>query len=105
MPPPATLKLLKDLSRQEIFLSLARVPSSSRLFLGASDGKVYDVDVLAEKPEWKALEGHASFVTGVALASGNQAIVSGGYDGKLIWRKVANGEVIRQFEAAHSKWI
>lgn len=105
MPLPTTFKLLKDLSRQEIFLSLARMPSSSRLFLGASDGKVYEVDVLAEKPEWKALEGHSSYVTGVALAGGNQTLVSGGYDAKLIWRKVENGEVIRTTEAAHSKWI
>jgi WD40 repeat protein len=105
MPLPTTLKLLKDHSRQEIFLSLARMPSSGRLFLGASDGKVYDVDVLAEKPEWKALAGHSSYVTGVALANGNQTLVSGGYDGKLIWRKVENGEVIRTTEGAHSKWI
>src|SRR4051812_34648963 len=105
MPIPTNLKLLKDHSRQEIFLSLARLPSSSRLFLGASDGKVYDVDGLAEKPEWKGLAGHASYVTGVALVSGNHTLVSGGYDGKLIWRKVENGEVIRALEAAHNKWI
>ena len=105
MPLPATIKLLKDHGRQEIFLSLARMPSSSRLFLGASDGKVYDVDLLAEKPEWRAYEGHSSYVTGVALANGNQVLVSGGYDGKLIWRKVENGEIIRTTEAAHSKWI
>lgn len=105
MPLPANFKLLKDLSRQEIFLGLARMPSSSRLFLGASDGKVYDVDVLGEKPEWKALGGHSSYVMGVALASDNQTLVSGGYDGKLIWRKVESGEVIRTIEAAHSKWI
>ena len=105
MPLPTTLKLLKEHSRPEILLSLARMPSSSRLFLGASDGKVYDVDVLVEKPEWKALEGHSSYVTGVALAGGNQMLVSGGYDGKLIWRKVENGEVIRTVEAAHGKWI
>jgi WD40 repeat protein len=105
MPLPTTFKLLKGLSRQEIFLGLAKMPSSSRLFLGASDGKVYDVDVLAEKPEWKALEGHSSYVMGVALANGNQTLVSGGYDGKLIWRKVESGEVIRTTEAAHSKWI
>ncbi|MFN0017503.1 MAG: WD40 repeat domain-containing protein [Pirellulaceae bacterium] len=105
MAIPTTFKLLKDHSRQEIFFDFARLPSSNRLFLGASDGKVYDVDVLAEKPEWKTLEGHSSYVTGVALASGNQTLVSGGYDGKLIWRKVENGEVIRMTEAAHSKWI
>ena len=105
MPLPTTLKVLKELSREEILLSLARLPNSTRLFVGASDGKVYDVDVLAEKPEWKALEGHSSYVTGVALANGNQTLVSGGYDDKMIWRKVENGEVIRTVEAAHSKWI
>lgn len=105
MPLPASLKLLKDLSRPEIFFCLARIPSSNRLFLGASDGKVHDVDVLAEKPEWKAYEGHTSYVTGVALANGNQTLVSGSYDGKLVWRKVENGEVIRTVDAAHSKWI
>lgn len=105
MSIPATLKILKDPSRQEIFFSLARMPSSSRLFLGASDGKIYDVDVLAEKPEWKAHEGHSSYVTGLALANGTQTLVSGGYDGKLVWRKVESGEIIRTTEVAHSKWI
>ena len=49
------LKLLKEHGRKEIFLSLARVPNSSRVLCGASDGNVYDLDPLAEKPEFKAL--------------------------------------------------
>jgi WD40 repeat protein len=100
---PENLSLIKEHSRPEIFLSLARVPNSSRLFVGASDGKVYEVDPLAEKPEWKAHEGHTSYVTGLALAG--EVLVSGGYDGRLIWRKLDGGEVIRQTENAHNKWI
>jgi len=96
------LKLLKDHGRKEIFLSLARVPSSSRVFVGASDGNVYDVEPLAEKPEFKPLAGHASFVTGVAIAG--ELLVSGGYDGKLLWRKL-DGEIVHTVENAHSKWI
>ena len=68
MPLPEKCKLAKDAGRSEIFLSLARVKDSGRLFLGASDGKVYDIDLLVEKPEFKSWEGHASYVTGLALA-------------------------------------
>lgn len=105
MPLPTSVKLLKEHGRPEIFLSLARVANSSRVFLGASDGKVYDVDVLAEKQDWKALEGHTSFVTGVTIASAGNVLVSGSYDGKLIWRKVEGGEIIRTAEGAHARWI
>src|SRR5262245_56831852 len=97
------LKLLKEHGRKEIFLSLARVPGSSRVLCGASDGNVYDLDPLAEKPEFKALGGHASFVTGVAIAG--DFAVSGGYDGKLLWRKLESGEIVHTVENAHSKWI
>lgn len=100
---PEKLSLIKEHSRPEIFLSLARVSNSSRLFVGASDGKVYEVDPLAEKPDWKTYEGHTSYVTGLAIAG--DVLVSGGYDGRLVWRKLDDGEVIRQTENAHSKWI
>src|SRR5688572_25124712 len=104
MPAEITkLTVAKELNRPEIFLGLARVPNSSRLFLGASDGKVYEVDPLAEKPEFKAHEGHSSFVTGVAIAG--DVVISGSYDGKLIWRKIETGEIVRTVEAAHSRWI
>jgi WD40 repeat protein len=100
--PPEKLKLAKDNGAKEIFLSLARVKDSGRLFLGASDGKVYDIDLLAEKPEFKSWEGHASYVTGLALS--NETLISGSYDGKLIWRNIASGEATRTVEA-HSRWI
>jgi WD40 repeat protein len=101
--PFDSLKLLKDLGRPEIFLSLANVPGTTRLLAGASDGNVYDVDPLAEKPEFKALPGHASYVTAVAVASG--FVVSGGYDCKLVWRKIDGGEVVRETGNAHAKVI
>lgn len=102
MSLPEKMKLAKDIGSKEIFLSLARVKESSRLFLGASDGKVYDIDLQAEKPEFKSWEGHASYVTGLALS--NETLVSGSYDGKLIWRNIASGEATRTVEA-HARWI
>lgn len=102
MGMPEKLKLAKDNGSKEIFLSLARVKDSGRVFLGASDGKVYDIDLQAEKPEFKSWEGHASYVTGLALS--NETLVSGSYDGKLIWRSIVSGEATRTVEA-HSRWI
>lgn len=102
MAIPEKMKLAKDAGRSEIFLSLARVNDSGRVFLGASDGKVYDIDLLAEKPEFKSWEGHQSYVTGLALAG--ETLISAGYDGKLIWRSIATGEISRTV-VAHERWI
>jgi len=100
--PPEKIKLLKEASSKEIFLSLARVKDTGRLFLGASNGQVYDIDLLAEKPEFKSWETHSTYVTGLALSG--ETLVSGGYDCKLIWRNITSGEVIRTVEG-HSRWI
>jgi len=97
-------KQVKELSRKEIVFGLARVPGSRRLIFGGSDFQVYDVDFAAEKPEPKALGGHESYVTGVAVVSGGKRAVSGGYDGKLIWWDLESGSKIRTVDA-HSKWI
>ncbi|MFN0051421.1 MAG: WD40 repeat domain-containing protein [Planctomycetales bacterium] len=99
---PTQLKLTKQFDRAGMFFGLARVPGTSRVFVGASDAKVYDLDLAAEKPEWKELAGHESYVTGVALAA--NSAVSGAYDGKLIWWDIPSGSIDRKLDA-HSKWI
>ncbi|MFM8251730.1 MAG: WD40 repeat domain-containing protein [Planctomycetota bacterium] len=82
--PLSQIKVLKELNRKEIFLSIARDAKSGRLFCGASDFKIYGVqDPLAEKPEFSAWTGHSSYVTGLACAAGH--LISGSYDGQLIW--------------------
>jgi ketosteroid isomerase-like protein len=68
IPDPSKLKMTKDLGRPEICLSVARIPQTARLFIGASDAKVYHLDLAAEKIEPVAMEGHTSYVTGMALA-------------------------------------
>jgi WD40 repeat protein len=97
-----TLKLVKELPRQEMVFALARVPGGRRLVFGGSDFGVYDVDLAAQKPEPRKLGGHESYVNGLALA-GRKA-VSGGYDGRLIWWDIESGAPIRKVEA-HAKWI
>src|SRR5262245_23916561 len=96
------LKPLKEHSRKEIVLCLARATGDSRSYVGASDGSIYVVEPLADKPEFLPLAGHSSFVTGVAIAG--DLLVSGGYDCQLLWRKL-DGKILRQVENAHSLWI
>jgi len=95
-------KVAKELTREDIFLSLARVPDSERVFLGSSDGNVYCLDCSAEKLAPVAMPGHTSYVTGLALAG--ERLVSGSYDGNLIWWNPATREQVRKFKA-HDRWI
>lgn len=97
------LKQVRDLGRPEICFSIARIPQTSRVFYGASDGKVYHLDWAAEKLEPQAIEGHSSYVSGVVLAGPH--LVSGGYDCRLIWRNAETRQVVKTIENAHAKWI
>lgn len=101
---PAKLKSVRDLSAKGIFLSLARVPQTETVIVGCSDALLYEYDLAAEKPEPVAYpEGsHASYVTGVAVAG--PVVVSGAYDGKLVWWDRAERKAIRSVPA-HEKWI
>ncbi|MBX3452037.1 MAG: PD40 domain-containing protein [Planctomycetaceae bacterium] len=104
MPEPTSLKQLRDVGRSEILLSIARDPSSDRVVVGASDAKLYECDTAAEKLEWVPFEGegHTSYVQGVVWSRG--VIVSGGYDGRLVWWDAKTRSPIRNVEA-HGKWI
>lgn len=95
-------KVVKELSPKAIVFGMARVPGSRRVLFGGSDFQVYDVDFAAEKPEARALGGHESYVTGLAVAG--REVISGGYDGKLIWWDLDSGAKVRAVDA-HAKWI
>ena len=96
------LETVKEISRSDILFCAARAPHSTRLFVGSSDGGVYAVDVADEKPEFLSVAKHEGYVTGVALAGG--LLVSGAYDGRLVWTDVESGQQVRSIEA-HSRWI
>lgn len=105
MPGEATkLKKVREIGRGDILFGVARVPGSERVFVGSSDFHVYEIDLAAEKPEAKPLdgEGHQSYVTGVALADGT--LVSCSYDGRLIWWDIESRRQVRAVEA-HDLWI
>jgi WD40 repeat protein len=99
---PEKIKVIKQLSRGDIVFALARKPGTSQLFCGGSDFAVYELDFDQAKPEAKELGRHASYVTGLALAG--TTLVSGGYDGRLIWWNSESRSKIREVDA-HRKWI
>ena len=100
--PLDRLKVAKTFPSRGTVFALARVPGTRRLFLGGSDFKVYDLDLAAPGPEPKEIGAHASYVTGLALAG--KSLVSGGYDGRLIWWDVDRRRQVRAVDA-HRKWI
>jgi len=101
-PNPETLKQVKDYSRPATVFGIAVVPKSEKAYLASQDFKVYEADLAAAKFEPKDLYAHGSYVTGVALAG--TTLVSGSYDGKLMWWDTAAGKAIRTTDA-HAKWI
>ncbi len=101
-PDPNKLKVKRDFSRPGVLFSVARMPQSTQLFLGSSDGNVYDLDIEAEKLELGEFKGHRGYVMEVVLA-GNY-VVSGAYDGQLIWWGAQSREQVRSIKA-HKKWV
>lgn len=99
---PEKLKLVEETGRKDVLFAVTLTPKSPRLFFGSSDAKVHALDLSEEKPESKSWGGHQSYVTGVALC-GDQ-LVSGSYDGRLIWWEQSSGKQIRAVDA-HRKWI
>lgn len=97
------LKVTKTVARTDILFGLARVPKTSRVFVGSSDFKLYDVDFAQEKPEPQEIGAHESYITSVAMI-GDDVVVTGGYDCKLTWWDVAAKKSLRSIDA-HTKRI
>lgn len=89
---------------QDILFSIACLSDTSTLFVGSSDFRVYEFDVAQEKPERVEFtgEGHRSYVTGMTRVS--DSLVTGSYDGSLIWWDIVNRSSIRT-QTAHDRWI
>lgn len=102
LPGAGKVKVVKPLSRPEIVFAAARKPGTGLIYFGGSDFKVHAIDWDQDKPRVKDLGGHESYVTGLALTG--SSLVSGGYDGRLIWWDVDSGSRIRVVDA-HRKWI
>lgn len=101
---PTKLKMVKDLRAPGIAMGLALAPNSQRVYVGCSDFQVHEIDFAEKKPKFEAFgePGHESYVTSLALAG--ERLISGSYDGRLIWWDVKDRKLIRRVEA-HKLWI
>jgi WD40 repeat protein len=97
------IKVVKELSRPGILFAVDRLPDAGPYIVGGSDFRVCDLDLTQEKPEPKPLGSHESYVTGV-VAAGENSVISGSYDGRLIWWDVEARSQVRAVDA-HRKWV
>lgn len=96
------LEKTRDITLPAGVLGLAAVPDGSRLFAACMDGQVFSVDTASGNAS--AFPGrHTSFASGCKLLPDARTLISGGYDGCLIWHDVeSRGEARRVL--AHDFW-
>ncbi len=101
---PTKLNVGKTIRLKSIGMCIARWPQSDRVFVGCSDFNVVEINLTNENPEPVAFEGdgHQSYVTGAAIA--RSELVTGSYDGQLIWWDPEQRQPKRKI-TAHSSWI
>ena len=73
----------KDLAHGSPLISCRYDPTGRFLFVGAQDYRVWRFEVATGKKT--ELVGHESWVRGMAFHGDGQTLLTGGYDGRLIW--------------------
>jgi WD40 repeat protein len=95
-------RVVRQINRRDILLSVARLPNSNRLLAGGSAGKVIEVDAGRDNPADRPLADHGRYVTSVRRVG--RTVISGGYDGKLLWWDLEQARLVRSV-AAHDRYI
>ncbi len=86
-----------------ISYAICRDAEGDVLYVGGADWSVYRVDPNAEKPvAEKKWTSHSNYISCLGCAHG--VVLTGGYDGRLIWTDATCGESIRSIEA-HQGWV
>ena len=83
-------------------LGLAIAADGSRAFAACADGVLYEVDLASGKTEAFA-DAHQSFASGCVLLPDERTVISGGYDGLLLWHDVESRRCWRRVQA-HQFW-
>ena len=97
------LKRTDEWPSQDILLCIAQDHANSRLWVGSSDFKIYELDLSKEKPVRIAFQGeHQSYVTGMVRFG--EMLVTSSYDRHLQWWDIVERKLIRSIRA-HDGWI
>ncbi len=102
MGPSIQLNDPRTVERSDILFCMCRSPSSSLLYCGSSDFSLYELDLPSGEPR-RRMEGHRSFVSGVAATRDGQLVTSS-WDRQLIWWDPNSASLVRRV-LAHRKWI
>lgn len=103
-PSPASepkLTKLNEFKLPAAVLALEAAADGRTLYAACLDGAVLRIE--AESGKFTELGRHGSYASGVALIANGATLVSGGYDGTLLWHDLASGTVSRRLKA-HEFW-
>ena len=105
MPTISSVKFEKTWSLPGIAFCAAMSADNSVLYAGLSDFSVRGMDPKAEPIDPKPISDarHNSYVTGL-VCTGTE-LISGSYDGSLLWWNTADGSIVRRIEKAHASRI
>ncbi len=98
-----TLKRTNEWPSKDILFCIAQDLPNSRVWVGSSDFKIYEVDLSQEKPTRMEFQGqHESYVTGLVRI--DQWLVTSSYDRHLRWWDLVERKLVRSVRA-HEGWI
>src|SRR3954452_942620 len=81
---------------------LAAEQKLDRVFAACADGAIYEMDIASGRA--KAFDTrHDSYASGCVLLPDGKTVISGGYDGVLIWHDIESGDSLRTVKA-HRFW-
>lgn len=107
---PAQIKSQSKFDHDGTFYSLCADCCGLRLFAGSSDYGVHVYDMSEDAKDkkqpvarWAGHDNYVSSLGFVESADGGQ-VVSGSFDGQLLWWNAESGEPIRKIEA-HGGWV
>ena len=92
----------RDISLPTGVLGLAAASDDSRLYAACMDGRIFEVDPASGATVAFSTK-HASYASGCVLLRDGATLISGGYDGCLIWHDVETKTAWRQVKA-HDFW-
>ena len=96
------LTLSKDHALPTGVLGLAVTPEADRGFAACVDGSILSVDLATGKAD--AFEArHGAYASGCVLLPDGRTLISGGYDGTLLWHDIGTRRCWRRL-AAHRFW-
>ncbi len=98
---PAPLAKAKDISLPAAVLAIDLSRDGTTGYAACQDGGVFAVDL--EAGTSRLIGRHESYASGVALLPDQRTVISGGYDGTLLWHDAVDRKTVRS-RKAHEFW-